>query len=95
MRSRNILPRHKIYKFGINCNSFSWCRHDKNCKLNINYRNVFLYIKRINSGQFTVETVGVYLPGLVMRDTYTNSIINDNDVIILKHKMNRSDDICS
>ena len=32
---------------------------------------------------------GVNLHGVDMRDTYTNSIINDNDVVILKHKMNR------
>ena len=33
MRYKNILPSHKKYKFGIIYNSFSWCRHDRNCKL--------------------------------------------------------------
>ena len=37
MRYRNILPRHKKYQFGIIYNSFNWCRHDRNCKFNINY----------------------------------------------------------
>ena len=31
----------------------------------------------------------VHLPGLDMRDTYTNTIMNDNEGVILKHKMNR------
>ena len=39
----NILPGHKKYQFVIIYNSFSWCRHDRNCSLNINYRDVFLY----------------------------------------------------
>ena len=43
MRYGNILPIHKKYQFVTIYNSFSQCRHDRNYKLNINYRNVFLY----------------------------------------------------
>ena len=35
-----------------------------------------------------LEQQGVHLPGLDMSDTYTNSIINNNDGVILKYKMN-------
>ena len=38
MRYRNILPSHKKYQFRIIYSSFSWCRHDRNCKFNINYQ---------------------------------------------------------
>ena len=60
MRYINILPRHNKYQFGIIYNSFSWCRHDRNCKFHINYRNVFLYDMKTHkySGQFAVETLG-------------------------------------
>ena len=59
MRYRNILPSHKKYQFQIIYNSFSWCRRDRNCKFNINYKKVFLYfIKRVNIGLFAVETFG-------------------------------------
>ena len=34
-----------------------------------------------------LKHLGVRLPGLDMRDTYTNSIINDNDRVILKHRI--------
>ena len=33
-----------------------------------------------------LKHLGVHLHGLDMRDTYTNSIINDNDGVILKTK---------
>ena len=54
-------------------------------------KETFFYMisKRMHSGLFAVETLGSSLHGLDMRDTYTNSIINDNNWVILKHKMNR------
>ena len=88
MRYLNILPRHKKCQFMIIYNSFSWCRHDRNCRFHINYRNLFLYDIKTHK-QWQLKHQGVHLHGLDMRDTYTNSIINDNDGVILKHKMNR------
>ena len=60
MRYLNILPRYKKYKFLIIYNSFSWCRHDRNCRFNINYTNVFLDEIKMHkySGLFTVKTLG-------------------------------------
>ena len=83
-----MLPNvHEQCQFGVNYNSFPWCRHDRNFKFKINYENAFLnYIQTDKYWCiFAVET-SECLHCLGKRDTYTNSIIND---VFVKPKMNQ------
>ena len=93
MRYRNILPRHKNTNLGLSTIHLVGVDMIKIANSTLIIETYFYMIwKRINSGLLAVETFGIEfinLHGLDMRDTYTNSIRNDNDVVIFKHKMNR------